>query len=103
MDIRELFSRDLPLRFASNPLKFRGIGGKFQINVTGLGSWVIDTAGPEVREGTEPSDVTITIAEADAQKLLDNPTVNAMALYFSGALKIAGNQMLAMKLSDLLG
>ena len=35
------------------------------------------------------------------QKLVENPQANGMALFFSGKLKVAGNQMLAMKLQKL--
>ena len=106
MDIPKLFDEDLPKKFAADPDKFKAIGGKFQINVTGPGggSWNIDVSasGPNIEKGTGSSDVTITIAEPDAQKLLENPTANAMNLFFSGKLKVGGNQMLAMKLSALL-
>jgi putative sterol carrier protein len=106
MDIPKLFNDDLPKKFAADPDKFKAIGGKFQINVTGPGggSWNIDvsSSGPNIEKGTGSSDVTITIAEPDAQKLLESPTANAMNLFFSGKLKVTGNQMLAMKLSALL-
>jgi len=106
MDIPKLFNDDLPQKFAQNPDKFRAIGGKFQIDVTGPGggAWHIDATatGPSVDQGTGPADVTITIAETDAQKLLENPAATAMSLFFAGKLKVSGNQMLAMKLSTLL-
>jgi len=112
MDIAKLFNEDLPEKIAADPHKFRAIGGKFQINVTsdgggspsGSGSWFIDatSTGPSVKAGTGVADVTVTISEPDAQKLIENPTANAMSLYLSGKLKVTGNQLLAMKLSALL-
>jgi putative sterol carrier protein len=107
MDIPKLFNVDLPEKFAADPDKFRKVGGKFQIHITGAGggSWLIDatSSGPSVvPTAADLVDVTITIAEPDAQKLLENPSANAMALFFSGKLKVSGNHMLAMKLSTLL-
>jgi putative sterol carrier protein len=37
----------------------------------------------------------------DFQKLYENPDANGMQLFFAGKLKVAGNQMLAMKLKKL--
>jgi SCP-2 sterol transfer family len=104
MDIPKLFNDDLPKKLAADPDKFRAINGKFQINVTGAGEWNIDASptGPSVQPGQGLADVTITIAETDAQKLLENPAANAMRLFFSGQLRVSGNQLLAMKLSTLL-
>lgn len=107
MDIPKLFN-DLPQKLATDPDKFRALGAKFQINVTGPGGgeWNIDTSSspgaPSVKSGTGLADVTITIAETDAQKLLENPSANAMSLFFAGKLKVSGNQMLVMKLITLL-
>ena len=47
------------------------------------------------------ADVTYTIAAEDFGKLLENPQANGMQLFSAGKFKIAGNQMLAMKLSKL--
>jgi putative sterol carrier protein len=106
MDIPKLFNEELTKKLAADPSKFRAIGARFQIDVTGPGggSWNIDASstGPSVTQGTGPSDVTITIAETDAQKLFENPVASATGLFFSGKIKISGNQMLAMKLSTLL-
>ena len=56
---------------------------------------------PLRRAGDQPADCTITIAAEDFQKLHENPQANGMQLFFAGKLKVAGNQMLAMKLQKL--
>ena len=56
---------------------------------------------PGLQGGTGPADCTITIAAEDFQKLVENPQANGMQLFFAGKLKVAGNQMLAMKLQKL--
>jgi putative sterol carrier protein len=75
------------------------------MNITGEGGgeWFINVSdsGPSIKGGTEAADCTITIASEDFQKLHENPQAQGMQLFFAGKLKVAGNQMLAMKLSKL--
>ena len=54
-----------------------------------------------IRAGSGEADCTITITTEDFQKLMENPQANGMQLFFAGKLKVAGNQMLAMKLQKL--
>ncbi|MEO7111260.1 MAG: SCP2 sterol-binding domain-containing protein [Polyangiaceae bacterium] len=104
-DVKKLFNEELPAALAKNAEDAKTIGAKYQMNVTGEGEWNIDvsSSGPLCKEGTGPADCTITIAAEDFQKLLENPQANGMQLFFAGKLKVAGNQMLAMKLSKLFG
>ena len=70
------------------------------------GEWTIDvtSSGPSCVAGTDATaDCTITLAAEDFQKLYENPQANGMQLFFAGKLKVAGNQMLAMKLQKLFG
>ena len=103
MDTKKLFNDDLPAALARNADDAKTIGAKFQVNVTGTGEWFIDASstGPLCKQGTDVADVTITIAEEDLQTLLEDPQANTTQLFFQGKLKIAGNQMLAMKLTKL--
>jgi putative sterol carrier protein len=104
VDVKNLFDNELPAALAKNAEAAKAIGSKFQINVTGAGSWFVDVSGsgPSIQAG-EPggADCTITIAEADFQKLHENPQANGMQLYMQQKLKIVGNPMLAMKLQKL--
>jgi putative sterol carrier protein len=103
VDTKKLFNEDLPAALAKNAEDAKQIGAKYQMNITGEGSWFIDVSatGPKCVPGEEPADCTITIASEDFQKLFENPQQNGMQLFFSGKLKIAGNNMLAMKLNKL--
>ena len=105
VDIKKLFNEDLPAGMAKNADDAKTIGAKYQINVTGEGEWWIDAtaSGPVIKAGNDTADCTITIAAEDFQKLLENPQANGMQLFFAGKLKVAGNQMLAMKLQKLFG
>jgi putative sterol carrier protein len=105
VDIQNLFNVELPSQIAAHPDAAKQIGSKFQINITGDGGgeWHIDASdsGPSAKAGNEAADVTITMASEDFQKLMENPQANGMQLFFAGKLKVAGNQMLAMKLNKL--
>ena len=103
VDTKKLFSEDLPAALAKNAEDAKTIGAKYQMNITGEGSWFIDVSatGPKCVPGEEPADCTITIASEDFQKLFENPQQNGMQLFLSGKLKIGGNNMLAMKLNKL--
>jgi putative sterol carrier protein len=104
VDIKKLFNEELPASLAKNAEDVRTIGAKFQMNIEGAGNWFIDASatGPACRAGTEEgADCTLTIASDDFQKLVENPQQNGMQLFFAGKLKVAGNQMLAMKLNKL--
>ena len=102
VDIKKLFNDELPAALSKNAEDAKTIGAKFQINITGEGSWNIDVSGtgPKVTPGEGPADCTLTLAGEDFNKLLENPA-NGMQLFFAGKLKVAGNQMLAMKLNKL--
>ncbi len=105
VDIKKLFNEELPAALAKNAEDAKTIGAKYQMNVTGEGEWNIDVSstGPVCKSGSDVADCTITIAAEDFQKLVENPQANGMQLFFAGKLKVAGNQMLAMKLQKLFG
>ena len=104
-DVKQLFNETLPAALAKNADDAKTIGAKYQMNITGEGSWFIDVSatGPKCEAGEHPADCTMTIASEDFQKLIENPQQNGMQLFFAGKLKVAGNQMLAMKLNKLFG
>ena len=103
VDIKKLFNEELPAALAKNADDAKNIGAKFQMNITGEGEWSIDVSptGPACVPGNNPADCTITIASEDFQKLIENPQANGMQLFFAGKLKVAGNNVLAMKLQKL--
>lgn len=107
VDIKKLFNEELPAALAKNAAEAKTIGAKYQMNISGPtgGEWNVDVSdsGPSCKPGTGPADCTIGITDEDFQKLVENPQANGMQLFFSGKLKVTGNQMLAMKLQKLFG
>jgi SCP-2 sterol transfer family len=105
VDVQQLFNVELPAQLAKFPDAAKQIGATFQLNITGEGGgwWFIDVSstGPSVVAGEKPADCTITLTSEAFGELLANPQANGERLFFSGALTIAGNTMLAQKLSKL--
>jgi putative sterol carrier protein len=105
IDIKDLFNNKLPAAISKAPDAAKEIGAKFQINIAGEGGgeWFIDCSESPKAEAGNPggADCVIEISEEDFQKLVENPQANGMQLFFSGKLKVTGNQMLAMKLQKL--
>jgi putative sterol carrier protein len=106
IDIQKLFTVDFPARLAANPDAARRIGARYQFNITGEGGgqWFVDlsSTGPKVEAGQPGrADCTITISAADFKQLWANPS-SGMQLYFSGRLRISGDEMLALRLQNML-
>jgi putative sterol carrier protein len=107
VDIQKCFNQDLPALMHKYPDQAKAIGAKFQIDITGEGGgeWFIDASsetGPSAKAGNPGNaDVTITMSVEDFYKFYENPQANGMALFFAGKMKMAGNQMLAMKFPKL--
>ena len=105
VDIQKLFNEEIPARLAQHSDAAKQVGAKYQINITGEGGgeWFIDASdsGPKCQQGSPgTADCTIILSSEDFQKLYENPKANSMPLFFAGKLKVSGNQMLAMKLTQ---
>ena len=104
VDIQNLFNEVLPTAMQKNPDGAKAVGAKYQINISGDGGgeWYLDCIEAKAQSGNPgTADCTIEISTDDFQKLVENPQANGMQLFFSGKLKVTGNQMLAMKLQKL--
>ncbi len=104
VDVKKLFNEDLKGSLERNPADAKKIGGVYQLNIAGAGSWGIDLTkdAPTCVEGTVANPgATIEITEPDFQTLYANPQAEGMKLFFAGKLKVKGNQMLAMNLQKL--
>lgn len=106
VDIQNLFNVEIPAKLSANAAAAKEIGTKYQINITGEGGgeWFIDVSdsGPSATAGNPgTAGCTITLTADDFQKLYENPDANGMQLFFAGKLKVAGDQMAAMKLKKL--
>jgi alkyl sulfatase BDS1-like metallo-beta-lactamase superfamily hydrolase len=102
---KEMFDVHLPNGLKANPDKAKGIGAVFCFKVSGPngGSWTVDLKAdpPSVKpEASATAQCTVSIADADFEALLGNPKLG-MPFFTQGKLKVAGNQMLAMKLEQL--
>lgn len=106
MDIKNLFNVELPAALLLKTKEVKKVNAVFQVNITGEGSWRIDTksAEPSVSpsEVGSAADCTLTISSADFLALMKTPS-KATTMVLFGKLKIAGNKMLAMELTKLLG
>jgi putative sterol carrier protein len=102
-DTREFFETYLPEKFGKNPNLAATVKAVIQFDIDGAGSWVVDLAAPPgaVREGTaESPSCVITVAKADWEKVLDQPSY-AMQAFMTGKLK-ATNIGVAMQLQKIL-
>lgn len=105
VDIQKLFNDEVPAKIAGNPDGAKQIGATYQFVITGDGGgeWFINAKDDPKCVAGNPgnAECTMTLAAEDFQKLMENPQANGMQLFFGGKLKVAGNNMLAMKLSKL--
>lgn len=103
LNVKNLFEVELPVALSAKAKEVQAVNAVFQVNVIGEGEWCIDATpkGPTVTPGQGKANCTITISSADFQTLMADPS-KAMTMFFTGKLKLAGNQMLAMKLTKLL-
>lgn len=105
-DAKELFDVDIPAVLQQHPDKAKDVNAVFYFNITGAGGgeWTVDLASetPKVSKGNAGnSQCSMEIAHEDFQEILKDPQVG-MQLYFQGKLKISGDPMVAMRLSQLM-
>jgi putative sterol carrier protein len=105
VDIKKFFNEEVPAKIAANPDGAKSVGGTYQFVIIGEdgGEWFIDVKDKPSCVAGNPggAECTLTLASEDFQKLMENPQANGMQLFFGGKLKVAGNNMLAMKLQKL--
>jgi hypothetical protein len=102
-DVTKLLDETIPAALARNVEAARAIDARYQLNITGAGEWFVDTtaSGPSCTRGSQPADCTITVEADDFAQIVENPDA-ALGLFFIGKLQVDGNQMLAMKLTEVL-
>ncbi len=105
-DAQTSFNTEIPAKITADPDKAKQVDAIFLFTVTGDGggTWTVnlkDELG--VSEGDAGNtECQIELSTENWEKISDNPG-EAMNLYFSGELKVAGNAMLATKLTEILG
>ena len=103
-DPQTSFNTEFPEKIAADPDKWKEVGAIFLFTITGDkgGVWTLnlkDDAG--VTEGdTGNTECQIELSSEHWEQISENPG-EAMNLYFSGELKVAGNAMLATKLTEI--
>ena len=104
-DAKTDFGERIPAKIAKDPDASKAVGAVFVFKITGDGGgvWTVDLkTNPGVREGDDgTADCTLELTAEDWKSISGNPSA-AMALYFSGKLKVSGNAMLATKLQTIL-
>lgn len=102
--INEAMSR-MEERF--NPKKAAGVTGTVQLQLTGgqAGTWAISIHDGtyDVIEGGVPSPTTTLIMSSEDYLGMVNGTVNAMAAFMQGRIKLQGDMGLAMKFQSVFG
>jgi hypothetical protein len=106
MDIAKLFDTDFPAWLAANADAARRVGAKYQFNITGEGGgqWYLDlsSTGPKIERATAARvNCTISLSAADFASLWDNLYIGEQ-FYYSGKLSLWGDEMLALRLRDVL-
>jgi putative sterol carrier protein len=107
-DAPDLFDNIIPNMMSKFPDKAREVNAIYTFKITGDGGgeWVVDCVSnpPQVKKGDDGTgQCTIEITHDDFKTMLGDPTGQVgMQLYFQGKLRVTGDPMLAMKLSQLL-
>jgi putative sterol carrier protein len=104
-DARDLFDNLVPQGLKQYPDKARELNATYGFKITGDGGgeWTVDcTANPPTctKGETGKPQCMVEVAHADFKTMLADPNA-AMQLYFQGKLRVSGDPMLAMKLSQL--
>ena len=104
---KELFDTLVPAKLAADPATAKQTNAVFQFKIAdeGGGEWTVDLASevPTCTAGLHGTpNCTIEMAHVDFLTLIANPQTAGMQLFFTGKLKVTGDQMLAMKLGKIL-
>jgi putative sterol carrier protein len=90
-----------------NPAKAEGVNGTIQLELTGdqPGTWTINIHDGtyEVIEGGVSSPTTTLIMSTEDYLGMVNGTVNAMAAFMQGRIKLQGDMGLAMRFQSIFG
>jgi putative sterol carrier protein len=105
--VKAFFDQKVPAVLATSPEKAKDVAAIYLFKISGAdgGTWTVDLVSTPptclVGEHGVPQ-CTIEASDDDFRGMIDGGMQAAMSLFFSGKLKVAGDPMLATKLSKLL-
>ena len=105
--VKTFFDAKVPAVLNSSPEKVKDVAAVYLFKIAGAdgGTWTVDlvSSPPTCKPGEHGTpQCTIEASDDDFRNMIDGGMQAAMSLFFSGKLKIAGDQMLATKLTKLL-
>jgi putative sterol carrier protein len=105
--VKAFFDQKVPAVLATSPEKAKDVAAVYLFKISGAdgGTWTVDLVSnpPTCTPGASGSpQCTIEASDADFRGMIDGGMQAAMSLFFSGKLKVAGDPILATKLSKLL-
>ncbi len=104
--VKAFFDQKVPAVLATSPEKAKDVAAVYLFKISGAdgGTWTVDLVSTPPtcvpRESGTPQ-CTIEASDDDFRGMIDGGMQAAMSLFFSGKLKIAGDPVLATKLSKL--
>jgi len=105
--VKAFFDQKVPDVLKTSPDKAKDVAAVYLFKISGPdgGTWTVDLLAtpPTCKPGEQGKpQCTIESSDEDFRSMIDGGMQAAMSLFFSGKLKIAGDQMLATKLTKLL-
>jgi putative sterol carrier protein len=105
--VKAFFDQKVPSVLATSPEKAKDVAAVYLFKISGAdgGTWTVDLVSnpPTCTPGASGSpQCTIEASDDDFRGMIDGGMQAAMSLFFSGKLKVAGDPILATKLSKLL-
>lgn len=105
-EVQKFFNESLPAGLKKFPDKVEDLNVKylFKLSGEGGGTWSVDASGsaPKVEaDDSGNAECTIKISADDFRSILKDPNASTQ-LFFGGKMVVEGNQMLVMKLHQLI-
>jgi hypothetical protein len=105
--LKAFFDKKVPDVLQTSPEKAKDVAAVYLFKISGPdgGTWTVDLLSnpPTCKPGEHGTpQCTIEASDEDFRSMVDGGMQAAMSLFFSGKLKITGDQMLATKLTKLL-
>jgi SCP-2 sterol transfer family len=105
--VKAFFDERVPAVLKTSPEKAKDVAAVYLFKISGPdgGTWTVDlvSAPPTCVPGEHGTpQCTVEASDADFRGMIEGGMQAAMALFFSGKLKVGGDPILATKLSKLL-